>query len=89
VRTKNDPTPRTAPESGRTDVGDFSALPDKLLKFTASTNQTTNANGEHRAPVLKTDTNPIPAGGLTNSTPGMTDRVQRALDRARAASAAH
>jgi hypothetical protein len=88
ARTKNDPPPRIAPESVRTDVGDFSALPDKLLKFTASTDQTTNGNGERRAPVLKTDTNSVPAGGSTHSTPGMTDRVQRALDRARAACAA-
>jgi hypothetical protein len=47
----------------------------------------TNGNGEHRAAVLKTDTNPVPPGGLTNSTPGLTDRVQRALASARAATA--
>ena len=39
---------------------------------------------QRRDPILKTETKPVPRGGLTNSTPGMTDRVQRALDRAAA-----
>jgi hypothetical protein len=44
---------------------------------------TPNGNGERRAPVP--DTNPVPPGGLTNLTPGLTDRVQRALTNARTA----
>ena len=44
-------------------------------------------NGERRAPVLETETNPVPAGGLTNLTPGLTDRVQQALSRARTTTA--
>jgi hypothetical protein len=46
---------------------------------------TPNGNGERRAPVP--DTNTVPPGGLTNLTPGLTDRVQRALTSARAATA--
>jgi hypothetical protein len=44
-------------------------------------------NGECRAPVLESDTNPVPLGGLTNLTPGQTDRVQLALARVQAAKA--
>jgi hypothetical protein len=40
-----------------------------------------------RSPELKTDMNPIPPGGVTKSTPGLTDRVQRALASARATTA--
>lgn len=42
-------------------------------------------NGERRDPVFETETNP--PGGLTSSTPGLTDRVQQALSRARTTTA--
>ena len=61
---------------------DLDARPDKLCVPTKQ--QTTNGNGEHRAPVLKNDTNRVPPGGLTNSTPGMTDKVRQALAKAQA-----
>jgi hypothetical protein len=74
------------PTAGYDPEGSFDALRDKLLdKFTGSTKQTTNGNGERRAPVLKTDNNRVPPGGLTNSTPGLTDEVLQALAKARAA----
>ena len=44
-------------------------------------------NGERRDPLFETETNPLPPGGLTNSTPGLTDRVQQALSRARTTTA--
>jgi hypothetical protein len=43
-----------------------------------------NGHGKRRDPVLATETNPVPPGGLTNSTPGQSDRVQQALVRAAA-----
>jgi hypothetical protein len=46
-----------------------------------------NGNGERRVPVLYTNANPAPPGGLTKSTPGLTDRVKRALASARATTA--
>src|SRR6476661_3286967 len=44
-------------------------------------------NGECRDPLFETETNPLPPGGLTNLTPGLTDRVQQALSRARTTTA--
>jgi hypothetical protein len=61
----------------------FEELKGRLLGGTNG-DHAANTNGERRDPVLKTDTNPVPPGGLTNSTPGQTDRVQRALARAAA-----
>jgi Protein of unknown function (DUF3631) len=65
----------------------FDAQRDKLVaKFAAVPDQPTpNGNGEHAAPVAKTDTSPGPTGGLTSSTPGRTERVEQALAKARAA----
>jgi hypothetical protein len=40
-------------------------------------------NGQRRDPILKTDTKPVPPGGLTSSTLGQSDRMQRALARPR------
>jgi Domain of unknown function (DUF3854) len=58
----------------------FADLKGRLLGGTNGDHATTtNGNGERRDPVLETETNPVPPGGLTNSTPGLTDRVQRAL----------
>jgi hypothetical protein len=67
----------------------WDALRAKLLAklATAPDQQTPDGNGERAAPVLKTDPNPVPTGGLTDSNPGLTERVQRALASARAASA--
>jgi hypothetical protein len=45
-------------------------------------------DGDHHTQVHKTDANPESPGGLTNSTPGMTGRVRRALATARASTAA-
>jgi hypothetical protein len=61
----------------------FEELNGRLLGGTNG-DHAANTNGERLDPVLKTDTNPVPPGGLTNSTPGQTDRVQRALARAAA-----
>jgi hypothetical protein len=48
---------------------------------------TLNGNGEDSAAVLDIESNPVPPGGLTNSTPGQSDRVRRAVANARAANA--
>jgi hypothetical protein len=42
-------------------------------------------DGERLAPVVETDTKPVPRASLTSSAPGLTDRVQQALARARTA----
>jgi hypothetical protein len=56
----------------------FAELKGRLLGGTNG-DHAANTNGERRDPVLETETNPVPAGGLTNTTPGQTDRMQRAL----------
>jgi hypothetical protein len=56
----------------------FDAAPDQ---------PTPNGSGDCAAPVAKTDTGPSPTGGPTCSTPGRTERVERALANARAATA--
>jgi hypothetical protein len=67
----------------------INALREKLLDhLTAPGQQAVRGNGERPAAVLKTDKNSVPLGGLTTSTPGQTDRVQRALALARADTAA-
>jgi hypothetical protein len=73
-----------SPADDPADIGDFDTLRAKLLaKLNAPGPQTASGNGEHRAPVLESDTNPIPPGGWTSSTPGLTERVQTALASAR------
>jgi len=64
----------------------FADLKGRLLGGTNG-DHATNTNGERRGPVLATDTNRVPPGGLTNWTPGLTDRVQQALSRARTTTA--
>jgi hypothetical protein len=59
---------------------------DGLWLPTAS-DQHSSSDSSVRSPDLKTDVNPVPPGGPTNSTPGLTDRVQRALASARATTA--
>ena len=66
----------------------FDGLRAELLpKFYATGQHRATGNGEHHVAFLETDTNPDPPGGLTQSTPGLTDRVHRALNNARAATA--
>jgi hypothetical protein len=58
----------------------FAELRGRLLGGTDGDHAAnTNGKGERRDPVLEPETNPVPPGGLTNSTPGQTDRMQRAL----------
>ena len=61
--------------------------PDDTLRAELDVAPAPSDNGERRDPVLETETNPVPPGGLTNSTPGLTDRVQQALSRARTTTA--
>ena len=56
----------------------FAELKGRLLGGTNG-DHAANTNGERRDLVLETETNRVPPGGLTNSTPGQTDRMQRAL----------
>ena len=59
----------------------FAELKGRLLGGTNG-DHAANTNGERRDLVLETETNRVPPGGLTNSTPGQSDRMQRALARA-------
>ncbi len=56
------------PNAGYDHEARWAELRANLLGEHVPSQQTANGNGEHGGPVLGTDTNPVPQGGLTNST---------------------
>ena len=68
----------------------FEAIDPKVSSSKVDGSSPGSASGQHissdslvRNPEARRDTISVPVGGLTTSTPGQTDRVQRALARAR------
>ncbi|OBH47317.1 DUF3631 domain-containing protein [Mycobacterium mantenii] len=66
----------------------FNALRAEIMAtFATAGQQTADSGEEYRAGVIETDTDPGLPGAMANSTTGLTDRVQRALAKARATTA--